>query len=391
MTPPNSAGDEHNRPLTVSVLVPTYNRANYLGECLDSLLDQTEPALEIIVIDDGSSDDTPTLAARYGERIRYVRKVNGGKPTAVNLGLSLAQGALIWIFDDDDVALPDAIAQRVRVLKAHPDAGFVFSPHWNGADGPGGKIERTTLHDTPNPAPQAFLHELMKGCFFHLATALVRREAYQAVGAFDTELLSSEDYDMQLRLAAACPASFCAEPTFIFRRHGGERGAAAIRYKGADRAKVFRRFDQRVGRKLRASLALGEYLVPRQQGEVAPSLQSRALLGRFAVMASKGCIPEMLEDLRGFLQLAPANASLKPEDVRSIAQAIRTGYAPNAIEDQWHEFLALIAALPRTRATRGAIRSLAYGLFQLAKGYPASLSKRGLRLRQCCTLVLRSL
>jgi glycosyltransferase involved in cell wall biosynthesis len=123
--------------MTVSVIVPTFNRAHCIGECLESLLVQTVPPLEIVVIDDGSEDGTADVLARYGDRIRYVRKENGGKPRAVNLGLSLAQGALIWIFDDDDVALPDAIERRLEVLEAKPGIGFVYGQHFIGTNGPG--------------------------------------------------------------------------------------------------------------------------------------------------------------------------------------------------------------------------------------------------------------
>ena len=81
-------------------------------------------AAEIIVIDDGSEDGTAALLAGYGERIRHVRKENGGKPSAVNLGLSMARGDLIWIFDDDDVALPDAIETRLACLNNTRERGL---------------------------------------------------------------------------------------------------------------------------------------------------------------------------------------------------------------------------------------------------------------------------
>ena len=244
----------HELPLDgfrVSVLVPTYNRANYIAECIESLLAQTMQALEIIVIDDGSEDNTAEVLAPYSNRITYIKKENGGKPTAVNLGLSIAQGELIWIFDDDDVALPAAIANRVKTLQANPNAGFVYSPHFYGSDGTNGKIKQGALHKTPQYNAECVLYELMKGCFFHLATALVRADAYQSVGGFDTELLSSEDYDMQLRLAGAYPAAYCPEPSFIFRQHEGLRGAKAIRYGGNQRAKIFRQFDPLSGPKTR--------------------------------------------------------------------------------------------------------------------------------------------
>lgn len=375
----------------VSVLVPTFNRANYIAECLDSLLAQTMPALEIIVIDDGSEDGTGEMLKRYGQRIRYVHKNNGGKPTAVDLGLALAQGDLIWIFDDDDVALPDAIANRVAALQARPDAGFVFSPHFYGSDGADGKIRKGRMHQFPTYTADSFLFELMKGCFFHLATALVRADAYRAVGGFDIELLSSEDYDMQLRLARAYPAAYCHEPSFIFRQHAGARGAKAIRYGEDQREKVFRKFDQRVGQKLRASLPLGDYLVPRQAQVSGPAVLRRALLARMTVMASKGCLPEMMEDLQSVLTLLPADQVPAPSERQAITGAICTGYAGDAIANQWADFTTLLAGLPPSPAGRCVIRSIATGLFRLAKGYPGPLYARWFRLKQASLATIYSL
>jgi len=377
--------------LRVSVLVPTFNRANYIAECLDSLLSQTMPALEIIVIDDGSEDGTAKLLKSYGNRIRYIRKDNGGKPTAVNLGLSLAQGDLIWIFDDDDVALPGAIAQHVQALQTRPDAGFVYSPHFYGHDGANGKIVRGKLHQLPPHNAESFFYDLMKGCFYHLATALVRAEAYRTVGDFDTGLLSSEDYDMQLRLANAFPAAYCPEPSFIFRQHTGLRGAKSIRYQGAERTNVFRQFDQRIGLKLRKNLPLGHYLMPKQQDATTPAVHRQALLARLSVMASKGCLPEMMEDLQNLLALSPETAALETHELQTIAKAICTGYAAAAIEHDWKDFKRLLATLPRTPAAHSAVRSMALGLFMLARGYPGTIAVRWRRFRQAAAVALCSI
>lgn len=362
--------------MNVSVLVPTFNRENYLAECLDSLLAQSVPPLEIIVIDDGSEDGTAALAARYGEHIRYVHKENGGKPSAVNLGLSLARGDLIWIFDDDDVALPDAIETRLACLKQHPEAGFVYSPHYYGSDGPDGRIERGRRHEMPHFADDAFFFELMKGCFFHLATALVRADIYRQIGGFDGELLSSEDYDMQLRLARACKPAFSPAPSFIFRKHAGLRGAKAIRYTATERSKVFRKFDQRVGQKLRETLAPGDYLVPRQPGELSAPAQRQALLNKMTIMASKGCIPEMFVDLRQLLSLPETGPQLSSSDAKQISEAIRTGYAYEACRNDWSEFMNYVRELKSFPAGKSAIRALASGMFAMAKGYPDSLGGR---------------
>ena len=374
--------------LRVSVLVPTFNRVNYIAECLDSLLAQTMPALEIIVIDDGSEDGTAELLKRYGQRIRYVRKDNGGKPTAVNLGLSLAQGELIWIFDDDDVALPNAIESRVMALAGAPDAGFVFSPHYYGTDGTNRKIARGALHQLPAYNPDSFFYELMKGCFFHLATALVRREAYVTLGGFDVDLLSSEDYDMQLRLARTFKRVYCPQPSFIFRQHDGLRGAKAIRYSGGQRDKVFRKFDQRVGLKLRSSLLLGDYLVPRQSAIDDGLKEREAYLARMTVMASKGCLTEMVDDLQSALALCTDTNKLSAQELDTISRSVRTGYAADSIEHEWRHFKSRLGAMSPTPARKAALIALANGLFQLAKGYPGGPALRASRLAQALSVAI---
>lgn len=377
--------------LRVSVLVPTFNRANYIAECLDSLLAQTMPALEIIVIDDGSEDSTAEVLKPYGQRIRYIRKDNGGKPTAVNLGLTLAQGELIWIFDDDDVALPNAIASRVEALQARPDAGFVYSPHYYGHDGADGKIHKGRAHQLPTCTQDSFFFELMKGCFFSLSSSLVRADVYRAVGDFDSELLSSEDYDMALRLAWAFPFAYCQSPSFIVREHTGPRGANAIRYVEGQRTNVFRKFDQRVGQKLRANVPLGDFLVPRQASISAPATQGQALLARMTVMASKGCLPEMMTDLRDILTFLPADRAPEPAIQEAIAAAVCTGYAADAITGQWDHFKTQLVRLPPSPAGRSVARSIATGLFRLAKGYPGSIRLRCLRLKQAGFVEILSL
>src|SRR3954471_14240389 len=100
----------------VSIVIPTYNRARYLRECLESVLSQTVPPLEVIVIDDGSEDETCSTVAAFGAPVRYVWKENGGKPRALNFAIPQVQGEFVWMFDDDDVALPHAIETRARAM-----------------------------------------------------------------------------------------------------------------------------------------------------------------------------------------------------------------------------------------------------------------------------------
>ena len=364
----------------VSIIVPTYNRAHYIEECLDSLINQTQPAIEIIVIDDGSEDDTAERVSQYGDKIRYIKKVNGGKPTAVNLALTLVRGNLIWLFDDDDVALPNATEHRVAALQKRPDAGFVYCPHYWGTDGYNGRIDQGRLNDVPYYSDEMLFSELIKGCFFHLGSVLVRMEAYQLAGNFDTSLLSSEDYDMQIRLARVVNAAYSPEPCFIFRQHSGERGAKKIRYGAAERSAIFRKYDTQVGLKLRSALSLGEYLVPRTVTVTSVEQERQALLARMVVMASKACIAEMFEDLQAALATLEPDQHLNDNEASLVTSAICTGYAYAASQANWATFKRHVARIGEHAAGKQATVALAKGFFRLAKSYPGSVNERARRL-----------
>jgi len=361
----------------VSIIVPTFNRARYLGECLDSLLAQTVPAQQILVIDDGSEDDTPSLLASYGQRISTIRKPNGGKPAAVNLALGHCTGSLIWLFDDDDVALPDAIESRLRVLATAPAAGFVYSAHRLGSDGPDGRIVAGRLCQPMQPTTEAFFFELMRNCFFHLNSALVRRELYAAAGAFDGELKAGEDYDMQIRLARLGRAVCSPAPSFLFRQHTGVRGDKAQQYKAEQRSRVFRRYSAMLGRKLRQALPLGDYLMPRTAQVLDAAQQSQALLNRAQVMANHGCIAELFEDVQEWA--AQKSAPPSCTEAEALSLAMRTGWAYDAAGDDWPGFFAQVRALRHARDGSFASSALALGVWQMARGYPGTWSERTAR------------
>lgn len=362
----------------VSVIIPTFNRAHYIGECLDSLLAQSVPPHEILVIDDGSSDGTAELIARYAPPVRYQRKENGGKPSAVNLGLTLASGDFVWVFDDDDVALPDAIASRLALFEQDPSLDYVYSPHKYGHGSPDSRIAVDRSYEPPAYEGQELFRNLMTGCFFSFSSCLVRRSAFEELGGLNETLLSSEDYDMALRLAQHKKGRRCDTPSFIVREHGGLRGAATIRYAAQDRAKIFRKFDQAVGRRLRRDVPLERFAGPQAAGSGSAEQRGAALLARAAIMGSKACLDEMLDDLAQLgHEAATGQAAWPPGWRQTLARAVCDGYTSDAMLADWGPFsLALRAKLLDNPQQRATLRAMAAGFRSLALGYPGPLAHR---------------
>ncbi|MGB5832311.1 MAG: glycosyltransferase family 2 protein [Thiohalocapsa sp.] len=364
----------------VSIIVPTFNRAHYIEECLQSLLTQSVPPHEIIVVDDGSEDDTRRVLSEYCTRIRWLQKENGGKPSAINLALPAVKGDLVWVFDDDDVALPKSIEVRIATLRKHPQAGFVYSPHYMGFDGLNGRIACESLHATPAYTNSQFFHEILKECFFHLGSTLVRSHVFREVGSFDCNLKTSEDYDFQIRLARHASAAFCQDPTFIFRQHSGTRGPKSFRYSSTIRTTVFGAQNRLIGEKLRKELQLGDYLVPRDSFCEGSQRRRKALFARMLVMASKGCIYEMLDDLVVALRTTDQRHGLQREECQGICDSVCTGLAYPAIKEDISGFRERVCALRNLPNGRNAIRCLSYGLIRRARWGPCALDDIGILL-----------
>ncbi|NJL28621.1 MAG: glycosyltransferase family 2 protein, partial [Thermoanaerobaculia bacterium] len=244
---------------TISVVVPTYNRAHLLPRCLESLLAQSRPPDQLLVVDDGSEDDTPQVLRGYGDRIEWLRTENGGKSHALNLAMPRLRGEYVWIFDDDDLALPDALERLVAVVQARPDAGVIYSSHHlQVADGP-------RVH---KPLPEVdesdvFLRNLVQN-FLQPGGMLVKLSCYREVGPFDVSLRRSEDFEMAQRLTRrfACVA-LPGAPTFVYHQHGGKGGSDGEPDTIA-RERAWLSYDQTLVSRLVAELELWELLPGRR-------------------------------------------------------------------------------------------------------------------------------
>jgi len=192
----------------VSIVVPVYNGGRYLREALDSILAQTYRAIEVIVMDDASTDGTPDILASYGDTIRVVRQPqNRGIYQTTNAGIALARGELIACYHSDDIYLPTIVEQEVAFLQRYPEAGAVFASDIF-IDADGREYGRLTLPpDVPGDRPLDYgliLNALLthKNRFLRCPTAMVRASVYRDVGVYRPEKYHViADEDMWLRIA----------------------------------------------------------------------------------------------------------------------------------------------------------------------------------------------
>jgi len=282
---------------SVSVIIPTFNRAGFLRESVTSVLAQTRPPLEVIVVDDGSTDETRAVIEGFGRDVVYVRKDNGGKAAAINHVLPRVRGDFLWFFDDDDVALPDAIERRLDVLNLRQELRWIFSSFYFGNTGPDGRILRGAKREIQVLPEDDLFERLSINCFFMLQSCLIRRDCMAQIGNFNESLLRSQDYDVLIRLGHRFRFSGIEDPTFILRLHDGLRGPLVERHAAASRRRVWTKYDRSIGRWMREQCKLSDFTANPWDASASVPLDVRlALFKRAVVMASKGLIPEMIED-----------------------------------------------------------------------------------------------
>jgi len=211
----------------VSVIISTYNTASYVAEAVESVLAQTYKDYEIIVVDDGSTDNTREVLMPYMDRIRYVWQKNQERSAARNHGIRLAQGELIAFLDADDVWLPDKLERQVAALDGHDQAVLVCGPAQN-IDAEGRPISfwgSAYLGGEPGGEVEVRHHgqEMLFGSPILPCTVVVRREALDRAGPFDTRLSLGEDWEMWLRLARLGPFVHLPWVLSQYRAYASER------------------------------------------------------------------------------------------------------------------------------------------------------------------------
>lgn len=174
----------------VTVITPTYNRAGLLGGAIETVLAQTSPDWEMIIINDGSKDETDAIVRPYRERdarIRYITQANAGVAAARNRALAEARGRYVAFLDDDDRWTPDKLEMQVAFMEAHPEIGLCYARQAAGS------------------SPRSFPELLQPFESILPSTVMTRRDLLRAVGGFKTTLRIQEDYDCWLRFAQRWP------------------------------------------------------------------------------------------------------------------------------------------------------------------------------------------
>lgn len=200
-----------SKPL-VSVVLPTYNRGWALREAVDSVLDQDYGNLELLVVDDGSTDDTPRLLSAYGDRLRCLRQANRGVSAARNAGIRASRGELIALLDSDDIWLPGKLTAQVDYFRRHPRALIGQTQEiWirNGIRVNPGKRHR-------KEAGMIFERSLAL-CLVSPSAVMMRPSLLATVGLFDESLPACEDYDLWLRIAWRHPVHLIDRPLIVKR------------------------------------------------------------------------------------------------------------------------------------------------------------------------------
>jgi glycosyltransferase involved in cell wall biosynthesis len=213
-------------PSLVSVVIPCYNQAHFLAEAIESVLSQSYPHFAVIVVDDGSPDDTSEVASRY-EEVRLIRQENRGLSGARNTGIRHSEEEYVVFLDADDRLLPEALEVGVRELERRPQCALVAGNHrLIGADGlPLGEEPQLagSLRRTPpsrNIGEDIYLTILSRRFHILPGTVMYRRFAFEKVGTFDPQIEASEDYDLYFRVARRFPV-YCHDTVVLeARRHG---------------------------------------------------------------------------------------------------------------------------------------------------------------------------
>ncbi len=265
----------------VSVIIPTYNRADFLKEAIDSVLAQTYRDFELFIVDDGSTDHTRERIKTYGNQVTYLFQENRGVSSARNLGIGSSAGQYIALLDSDDLWLPRKLEQQLAIMDQQPDLQLCHTEEiWMRR---GMRVNPKKKHQKHSGY---IFHHCLPLCVISPSSVMIRRGLFDKIGYFDESLPACEDYDLWLRITKDYPVHFIETPLLIKR--GGHPDQLSQKYWGIDRFRI---------------QALEKLL---QTGNLNPQQRVQALqeLRRKCEIVAKGCLKrQKIEEWKQYSQL----------------------------------------------------------------------------------------
>ncbi|CAN5312646.1 hypothetical protein BH10ACI1_BH10ACI1_07030 [soil metagenome] len=204
---------------TVSVIIPTYNYGRFISEAIESVLAQTYPIAEIIIVDDGSSDETEEIVKKFGKKVLYLQQKNAGVCAARNNGVANSSGDIIAFLDADDIWFPEKIEKQITKFSEDTKIGLVHCGMREFNSETGKIIHLHTDGEEGWVADELLLFEkgVIVGCG---GTIVISRKAFDKIGGFDTNLIVGEDWDFCYRIARKFKVGFVREVLVNYRNHG---------------------------------------------------------------------------------------------------------------------------------------------------------------------------
>ena len=339
--------------IPVTAIIPTYNRPEYLRQAVCSVLSQTRRPDEVIVIDDGSTEDNEFVLAVFGSSIKLVKKKNEGKSVALNAALGLAAHDYIWIVDDDDLAAPNGLSALYSALEQDAAAGWAFGTcnrffgEW-----------RSTVTE-PHPlfysdVENALKIRILEDFFIWQGAMLVTKAAYKATGPFDTRLIRSQDYDMLLRISRRYRGTPVSDTIFHQRHHGGTRGTSLTALATtASVNNAWTSYNHVIFREIYKQYDLSEYVLGSDEARRMDPLTG--LIQRGSIMARIGLWDEATADFEEALEAFQTTDA--PAVTEQAAYAVRRMFEPGGranfnSRDDAKSFLAIFKNYPKAVRTQ---------------------------------------
>ena len=217
--------------ILLSIIIPTFNRCELLNRALNSVYKQTFSDYEVIVIDDGSTDDTAEMLQKNFSGVKYIFQPNNGVSSARNKGLELSKGLWIAFLDSDDEWLPEKLEKQISLLKARPDYKVCHTEEiWvrNGI-----RVNQMKKHKKMGGW---IFPQCLPLCAMSPSSILIHHSVFDCIGNFDISLPACEDYDLWLRIAAKYPVLYLEEPQI--KKYGGHEDQLSKKHWGMDRYRI---------------------------------------------------------------------------------------------------------------------------------------------------------